>query len=242
MNRLAAADLFGLWEHGRPLTPTGRCCALLRASGVEETVVDGLSVGQGDALVMDLRAGVFGTEVAAVVDCPRCTERLDVVFDLDDVRSSAPVDPAGPVEVEADGWRVHARPPTLEDLRYLDRCGPRADRRGALLDRCVLDAERAGVPLAAQELPEPVVDQVAAALAEADPQAEIRLALGCAACGRTWSTVFDVVAFFWAELEGWAWRTAQDVAELAARYGWSEAELLAMSPWRRQLYLELGRT
>lgn len=242
MNRLAAADLFDLWEHGRPLTPTGRCCALLLASGVTETVVDGLSVGQGDALVMELRAGVFGTEVAGVVDCPGCAERLDVAFGLDDVRSPAPGDPAAPVEVEADGWIVRARPPTLEDLRCLDRYGPHEDRRAALLARCVLDAERAGVPVAAQELPEPVVARVVVALAEADPQAETRLGLGCAACGRTWSTVFDVVAFFWAELEDWAWRTAQDVAELAARYGWSEAEVLAMTPWRRQLYLELGRT
>ena len=50
--------------------------------------------------------------------------------------------------------------------------------------------------------------------------------------------MLDPVAFLWAELDGWARRLAGEVHLLAAVYGWGEAEILAMSPPRRRLYLD----
>jgi hypothetical protein len=48
-----------------------------------------------------------------------------------------------------------------------------------------------------------------------------------------------VVAFFWEEIDVWAERTLSDVHRLASAYGWSESDILALGPRRRQRYLAL---
>jgi hypothetical protein len=79
------------------------------------------------------------------------------------------------------------------------------------------------------------------ALAEADPQADIELALACPACGQVSRHEFDVLAFFWSELQAWARNLLLEVHALAQAYGWTEPQVLALSPRRRRLYLEILR-
>jgi hypothetical protein len=76
-------------------------------------------------------------------------------------------------------------------------------------------------------------------MAEADPQADIQLAISCAACSHHWRTTFDIVSFFWSEIEVWARRLLCEVHILASAYGWHEREILGLGPVRRQLYLEM---
>ena len=56
---------------------------------------------------------------------------------------------------------------------------------------------------------------------------------------RRWLEPFDIASFLWTELHAWASRTLYDVHQLAAAYGWSEAECLSLSARRRGYYLEL---
>ena len=58
-------------------------------------------------------------------------------------------------------------------------------------------------------------------------------------CGHEWDELFDVVSFVWAELEVQACRLLQEVHVLARAYGWREGDVLALSPRRRRLYLEM---
>jgi hypothetical protein len=51
--------------------------------------------------------------------------------------------------------------------------------------------------------------------------------------------LFDIVSFFWTELSAQAKRLLREVHTLARGYGWREADILAMSARRRQLYLDL---
>jgi hypothetical protein len=88
-------------------------------------------------------------------------------------------------------------------------------------------------------LPESVVSAMAEQMAQADAPADIQLALTCPVCGQHWQAIFDIVSFFWSEIDAWAYRTLRDVHCLAAAYGWREADILALSPWRRQFYLEM---
>ena len=44
-------------------------------------------------------------------------------------------------------------------------------------------------------------------MAEADPQADVQLELNCHACAHTWASPFDIVSFFWREIDAWAQRT-----------------------------------
>jgi hypothetical protein len=76
-------------------------------------------------------------------------------------------------------------------------------------------------------------------MVEADPQGDTEFELTCPACGYRWMILFDIESFFWSELSGWAHRVLTDVHTLASAYGWREADILRLGPWRRQFYLGL---
>ncbi|HXI74354.1 MAG TPA: hypothetical protein VNG94_02120, partial [Pyrinomonadaceae bacterium] len=84
-----------------------------------------------------------------------------------------------------------------------------------------------------------VTDAVAKRMAEADPQADLRLDLSCPACGHRWQALFDIDSFFWSEINAWAQRVLTEVHALASAYGWRERDILDLSPRRRQFYLGL---
>jgi hypothetical protein len=118
------------------------------------------------------------------------------------------------------------------DLQAASRCRDVASARALLLARCVLDADAAA-------LPPDVVERIAAALEAADPLAETLLDLHCPACEGEWQIAFDIAAFLQSEVDLQARRLLGEVHVLARGYGWSEADILAMSPRRRRDYLEL---
>ena len=91
----------------------------------------------------------------------------------------------------------------------------------------------------AHELPDDLLAALADEMSARDPQAEVLLDLTCPACGSRWQALFDIAAFFWTELAAEAKRLLREVDALARAYGWREADILALSPQRRQAYLEL---
>jgi hypothetical protein len=101
-------------------------------------------------------------------------------------------------------------------------------------------ATRAGRPVAADQLPPEVQARVAQASSEADPRADIQLNLSCPECAARTRAVLDVGSALWLELDAWARGTLLDVYLLASSFGWSEPEVLALSPLRRRYYLELA--
>lgn len=226
---MAALDV---WEAGLSMTPAARALLLLGVAGHRDA--GDWAVGERDrALIRDCVPA--GRSLDAVADCPECGAQLDI--ELDPAALATPTTDESPVSVAYDGYRVVARLPTGGDLAQLP--GSMADEalRRALLERCILSADHAGTVMAAVALPETVVLAVESALEEADPGADIRLALSCVECGAEWSDSFDPVRFAWTSVEGAARRLAVDVHVLAQAYGWSEAEILGLSPFRRRLYL-----
>jgi hypothetical protein len=91
--------------------------------------------------------------------------------------------------------------------------------------------------IAVEHLPAHVREAVVGRIAEHDPQADTQLSLTCPGCDHRWQALFDIVSFFWSELEALAIRVLREVHLLASAYGWREEDILAMSPPRRQLYL-----
>jgi hypothetical protein len=88
-------------------------------------------------------------------------------------------------------------------------------------------------------LPAEVVEAIVNEMARRDPQADIRFALSCPDCAHQWEAIFDIVSFAWNEISAWAGRLMRQVHTLALAYGWREIDILAMSSWRRQAYLEM---
>lgn len=240
---LTTSDLLNSWEQGLVLSLPGRAERLLGLMGVEPETAARLSVGQRDSLLMALRRSVFSSRVVGVAVCPRCGQWLETTFDLEDVRVEAPGDPGAPIELSLDGCVVQARPPTSGDLLAVTEAGAagEGDARMALIERCVLHSRLQDTPVPAGDLPANVLTELGVALGQADPQADVHLAFECFSCGHAWSAVFDILVFFWAELDSWCQRLLAEVHALACAYAWTEAEILALSSWRRSQYLKMVR-
>lgn len=240
MRALSAAELLDVWEIGAGQPAVERMLTLLAAACPElpRAALAQLSIGQRDAYLLTLREWTFGPQLRGLATCPACGERLELTFTVAEIRVAPPQPTEGPLTLNVAGYEVQFRLPNSADLLTLEAPpGPTATNR--LLERCLLDVQHGGEVASAATLPAEVSEAVVAAMAQADPQADVRLALTCPACGHAWQALFDIAAFFWQEINTWAQRLLREVHRLASAYGWREADILALSPHRRQAYLEL---
>jgi hypothetical protein len=172
-------------------------------------------------------------------NCPACETAVEASFRCDDllIGDAAPSGATLEHHSATHDLCVRFRLPDSTDLLALHACGDASVARQELLDRCVIDiGGGAGQPRA---LPPGLQTEIAQAMAAADPQADLQLALTCPQCAHRWHPVFDIAHFLWHELHAWALRTLREIDTLAQAYHWSERDILSLSPRRRQAYLEL---
>jgi hypothetical protein len=234
-----AAVLLRAWEHGAGEAPLDRAPSLLHSLGVVDASVrtGELTVGQCDARLFELRRAMFGEMLEVVSTCPACQADVELVVALGDLQPPVREGPVAPLTVQANGCALLCRLPCNEDLRALARQGPEVTLRD-LLERCVLEVSSpGGLPAELHELPEATVETIIETLAESDPGACMALRVRCH-CGSEWVDELDIRTVVWNDLTEWVGRTLTEVHYLARTYGWSEAEILAMSGWRRRWYLE----
>jgi hypothetical protein len=231
MATLTEVELLRLWEVGLGQSSAARALTLAAAACDEPlAALADAPLGERDALLLSLRESCFGGDLQCEVDCPGCGERLGTGFCVADVRMS-PRPEVVPDRIEVAGVTARFRPLTSRDLLAIDPAQP--DARQRLASSCVLDSS-----VAVDSLPPEAVEAVAAALGEADPQADIVLSLDCSSCGHAWTAPFDVASYLWIEVDSYVRRLLLEVRALALAYGWTEADALAVSPTRRRFYLE----
>lgn len=240
MRSLSPSEMLAAWERGLPQRPIERALTLLAANRPEAPPDDlaKLSIGGRDARLLSLREQTFGPQMVCLANCPGCAERLELNFNLADIRVPHAPEP-GTLSLTVDGYDVQFRLPNSLDLRRIADSKDISSGRDLLLQYCLLRIECDGEARNGSDLPERVIAAIAERMAQADPQADVQLALACPLCGHEWQTPFDVVSYFWSEINAWAHRTLHDVHTLAAAYGWRELDILALSPIRRQVYLEM---
>jgi hypothetical protein len=251
MRPLSASELLTVWERGHGETMTARALMLLAAAspGSSAESLAKLSVGRRDLLLLTLREWCFGARLVCLVDCPKCSERLELVFEVSEIRVAAEEAQPEMLAVRAGGYRAQFRLPNSEDLMAV--AASHGSQHGAqamseaLLSRCLVSVSRTGrkrSPVAvesARDLPPALGAAIAEKMEQADPQANVQLDLACADCGHNWRTAFDIVSYLWSEIDHWARGILREVHLLSSAYGWRETEILAMSARRRQLYLEM---
>ncbi|MEH0542558.1 hypothetical protein QA802_05560 [Streptomyces sp. B21-105] len=238
-HRLTEANLLEVWEGGLGGTAAARSLLLASlAAPAGEDVAD-LPLSTLNSLLLELRRGAFGDALPCTTDCPACGDSLDVSVAAAELRpppgsTEGGVDGLLPVTatLTTGGVTVTFRALTGGDVRAVDPAAPRARR--TLLRRCVVDVS----PPPADDVPDEILEHVAGRLAELDPGADTVVALTCPQCAHRWEAALDVADQVWAEVCGYAHRLMHEVHSLARAYGWSEADVLAISPQRRQFYLE----
>ncbi|WP_180686443.1 T4 family baseplate hub assembly chaperone [Streptomyces gossypiisoli] len=233
-----AAELLATWEAGLAEAPAGRALLLHRTArpDLDARALPALPVGEREADLFALRRALFGERMQIRLDCAACG--ADMEFDLDAGEFARTVGARGEsvVRVAHDGWEVEFRLPGVADLTAAARS---ADPRGALLARCLVSAAHDGTAVTAEALPGPVQRRIAEAVEAADPGADVTLNVACPECGRATRAELDIASYLWTELDSWARDLLLDVHLLATAYGWSEPEILALSPLRRRYYLEM---
>lgn len=245
MSKLDSADWLAIWDHSQTLPPALQSCALLApllADGLAGA--ERLPVGRRDAHLLDLYGALFCPQLTAMACCGHCAERLELSLNTADLRLDDPPAEAPELQLEWQDYRLGFRLPDSLDLAVLAQCltlEPVPDieqARQLLVRRCVLEAVQGAQPISPEALPPGLLQALSEAMIQADPQALIELDMRCPACEERWSEAFDISSYLLESLEHWAHRTLDQVHLLAAAYGWSEAQILALSPQRRARYLE----
>jgi hypothetical protein len=227
MPALSATELLSVWESGRRQIPLRRALTILAAACPEASAdsLARLTIGQRDTRLLALRQLMFGSEITGVTDCPECGEKIELRFSCSHIRSTTEAEPPNELVIQANGGEVRFRLPTSADLLAIN--DPEQ-----LLERCLMNH--------GNRLTENFRAAISEKMSSADPMADVHLPLDCPSCAHKWKAPFDIVAFLWREISAAARRLLREVHTLASAYGWTEGEILSLSPARRRTYLEIA--
>ena len=245
MNAVDAHGLLQVWEAQQRAHPVQRALHLLALARPEPGFEGWLHapIGVRDAALLCLHECLFGAALLTRSACPHCGEQLESEFGVREVLAGAAARPdtSRTLSLAQHGYAIDYRLPTSDDLLAVT-CGDAADAIAArrLMQRCVSRARRGHDEIDSAALPDDLIAALGDEMERHDPDADLRIALACPACGQGSQAHFDIVSYLWSELDDWAQRVLADGHVLARAYGWSEAAILALSPARRQLYLEMA--
>jgi hypothetical protein len=234
MRALSQADCLALWESGHELHPLDQALLAIQTAFPEtrdQSVAD-WPLGRRNRKLAELRCALFGRWIRGWSACEACGEKVEFSVDGAAISECATPDTDATIQVGKKTFRL----PSSRDLAQIT-AEPDADAASVrLLQLCEVSAEQQKARPSDEEL-ELIGDRIS----EADPLAEILLHFDCPACGHSFDQALDLSSFLWAEIEGRAKKLLLDVYELAASFGWSESDILALSPMRRDLYLQMVR-
>ncbi len=231
---LCAAEFVTTWA------PWARPLAILRVAAPEVpwAALTALPLGLRERRVLEVYARTFGPSLDGLARCPACGERAALSLDAGDLLAE-PAPTEGEFLVDVSGRSLRCRLVCTADLAAASREPSLTAARQRIARRCVLAVDGAAPDA---PLPDATVDALSPELQARDPLADVSIRTACPACGHAWTTAFDVAVITAAALVARATRVMDDVNALARAYGWTERDVLTLSPWRRRAYLErIGR-
>ncbi|MDQ3279915.1 MAG: hypothetical protein M3Q69_00715 [Acidobacteriota bacterium] len=210
-------ELLDVWDAAQEIHPAARPLVLLRAAG--DGATETLPIPARDRRLLALRERWFGSAYESVVTCDACGTAIELTFDGSAV---ALIDAPETARRIGD---VEYRLPDTRDLVAISRCATVDAAKRMLVERCIVGT---------------VTDEAREAVAAAlEAEDDLRIAVTCPECNASWDVVFDPGAYLWNEVDAAAMRVFREVDALAAAYGWTEGEILDLSPRRRALYLRM---
>lgn len=241
MRQLSSAELLDIWDSGRYASPCRRSLLLLSAVCPEESeLLAHLPLGSLTKRLLRLRAALFGPALTCLANCRSCSGTIETTFGVEELLScerSATSEPGVLHSLTYEDCILEFRLPTAKDLITLEAGKTLAPL--ALADRLISKSVHNGESISIQELTPGAIEAIEVQITELDPLAHIELTLSCPDCGNNWHETLHVIDFLWLEIGNLAKRLFVEIARLASAFGWSEREILALTPERRRSYLEL---
>ncbi|KXU84623.1 hypothetical protein CR51_41480 [Caballeronia megalochromosomata] len=223
-----ASILLSAWETASAQLPGLRAGALVAA--LHDADAAAFDIGMREREALRVCAAIAGDMLDAEACCARCGERMDIALPL----AALDATPDTRDEIEHDGWRIGLRVPHAQDVTFALES---EDSETALFARCVRFASQNGCAMSPDAIPPALRERCEAQLDRLAPLANLALAVACPECGHADTVAFDAGEFAVERIGHWAEDELEAVARLCTLYPWSEAQVLAMSPWRRQFYL-----
>lgn len=241
MNSLNAARLLNIWERGRNkgLVEQGLILLAEACPGASLKALAEIPIGRRDAAIFRLREKTFGPWIAGFSTCPVCDEQLELTIRVEDILYEETGNSHQAMLLDFLDYEVHFSLPCSRDLFAAVATGSLDAAYHSLIENCIQTAYYQKQRTSAHDLPADVIQAMADEMVKVDPQADVQMKIICLSCGHQWQQTFDIIWFFWKEIDSWAHRILSEVDALARAYGWSEADILSLSPWRRQCYLEI---
>jgi hypothetical protein len=242
MAGLTAVRILRAWERGIGRNAYERAIDILAEaeSDVSTDELAALPIGEVEKRLLAIRQATFGRRFCARFSCPACSERLEFHFSSDDFRDTESSNSnSEPAPLHIGEFALELRLPNSADLGLAARCTGVEAARQLLARRCVNKAYLHGAVIAAEEVPDSLIGDIAQHLETSDPVDEKTLEITCPSCEARSQSRFDIASFFWAEIEAEALHLFRDIHCLARGYGWREVDILAMTPMRRRVYLEM---
>jgi hypothetical protein len=239
MRQLSSQDVFRIVEWGEDKHSLDRAIVLLQASSPELQRAEllRLPLGRRDALLLQLRSSTFGDQFDFFVRCPKCSTSFEFAMDLARVLVKPP-DAGKGGTVEKDDIKLRYRLPNSTDIASVLGMPDSQFARQAMLGRCII-ATRKDQPIPLSEVPEELIQEALGRIEKQDPQSDITFKNKCSECKTVWTSTFDVLEYFWTELNAFSLRLQDDVHRMAQAYGWTEDIIIAMPADRRKRYVDL---
>jgi hypothetical protein len=237
MRVLTEPDFLALWERGQKLHPFDRGLLTVDTAFAQADQSGSAEwpLGRLNRALAQIRCACFGPAMSGWTTCRNCAEQLEFAVDGRALADSPPPAEDEPISVDGQMFRL----PTSRDLAGVVREADPSVAARRLAERCRFECGGNHTPVS--DWTEAYLDAVGERMTQADSLAEILLHFDCPACGDSFDESLDLSAFLWAEVEHEAKRMLHDVHTLASAYGWTEGEILALSPARRVFFIELVR-
>ncbi|MBS0522979.1 MAG: hypothetical protein JSS04_05010 [Proteobacteria bacterium] len=222
--------ILDLWERAAGLDRWKRDDALLAEEGAAPRGLGARNIG-----LLSIRTFLFGRFWKLRSNCSNCGTEIEFEVNGAALAQDLPrAATAGVAVLDWGGGTVVARAPTVDDLiAVATRHDTRQAVVRALVERCTEGT------VEALELTEAAVEEFGDRLEQLDPAAIVGFDVVCPVCNHGWPATLDIGDALWIELRYAAERTLVEIDALARAYGWSEDEILRLSPVRRAAYLQL---
>jgi hypothetical protein len=191
MRPLTVKEMIGVWEDGICRSPIDQALLLLHASSPDDSLQDlaKLRVGERDRRLLELRERTIGSRLSCSVECPWCGEDLQFEFEARQILQSPSASTTEPLTATVEDLSVTFRLPNTEDLVEALSCSSIQERRGHLLERCILEIRKDKSSLPFMEAPESVIQKICQLMSSADPQADVQFGMQCSSCNKSHSTL-----------------------------------------------------
>ena len=229
--------LLHLWQQGLAVAGPKRADAVLRAW--REQPAAPATLGERNSRLLELHTSLFGADLPLLSQCPSCGSKAE--FSADCVALSGGIPGGAPPRhrLERDGYAIEFRLPDNGDLAEASDSHDEDGFVAALLERCILASAHDGFPIAIDRLPPALLDALSQQMETLDPGARIAFAVRCPQCDTDWTAGLDLGQLVWSKVQATAERLLIEIDALARAYGWTEREVLELSPLRRAAYLQL---